>query len=102
MSFTGDRIAWSSSSLTVVTGSVAGSVVLGHSQDRAGLKFFNNSNQDVLIGYHGAEFVVSPSRHCRRITSASFVEEPKPWTGKVSVVWNTIPSTGSLFITEMF
>jgi hypothetical protein len=105
MSFTGDRIACGSGSVTKVTGSLAGSLVLGQNRDRAGLKFFNNTDQAVYIGYlsasNSANQVTPSDRWTRRILAASAYDEQKIYYGPVSVVWGNAPSTGSLFITEL-
>ncbi len=95
-----------SGSVTRVTGSLAGSMVLGPSDARFSLKFYNNSDAVVYIGYLSASTPaaqVSPSfNFTHRLPSASFYEDEHRYTGPISVVWQTSPTTGSLMITELF
>lgn len=105
MSFYGDRVAMGSGSVTKVTGSLSNSLVLPTNRERAGLKFYNNSDQAVYIGYLSAskpaEAVTPSDRFSHRIPSASFYEEIKPYYGPISVVWDKAVTTGSLYITEL-
>lgn len=91
--------------MTVVTGSLASSLVVPVSPSRFALMFENNTTTAVLVGFVSASSAgstVTPARYNKRIASGSNWEPSKPYYGPVSVVWDVIPTTGSLIITEMF
>lgn len=93
----GDRA--DTAGVTVVTCSLASSIVLPQNTNRNGMFLFNGSTQDVYVKFGTSvtsgslSFVIAPS--------GSYEDDRQcPYTGRVSVVWSAA-AVGSLFITEL-
>jgi hypothetical protein len=102
MAYVGDRLAASSASYRTVTGSVAPSQVLAADGGRFGIVFFNDSNQTVYLGYAAGSSGVSVTKFTTKVVAQSGFIQERPYIGPVAVVWQTLPTTGSLLITELF
>lgn len=85
--------------LTVVTASLASSVVLQANPNRQGMFLYNGSTVPVYFKFGTA--VTSGSMTGVLAASGSYEDDRVcPYTGNVSVVWSGA-GVGSLFITEL-
>jgi hypothetical protein len=103
MSYLGDHFAGSSASFFFTTGSTTPLLILVANPYRTGVSFFNDTNQTVYVGFcSGAANMNTTTRFTTKLAAQSGEDIPgdKVYTGPVSVVWQTLPSTGSLVVTE--
>lgn len=95
--YTGKSVA-ASASIVLVTGSVTPQMVLPPNSLRTGAHFFNDSNQTVSLAAH---FSANTSFCTLRIPASSSMQVPLvPYWGPWAAIWQTVPTTGNLLVTE--
>jgi hypothetical protein len=95
--------AANSASLFSVTGAIgAGVALFKESNEAVARSVFNDTNQTVYICYSKTAST-GAFGFTTKVTGQSLYEFPYPlYYGPVSVVWQTLPTTGSLMATETF
>lgn len=70
---------------------------------RTGFTMFNDSNQTAYFGYCAQGNMNTTNKFTGKIASQTQYDCPqeRPYFGPVSVVWQSLPTTGSLNITEL-
>lgn len=108
MAYLGDPRASRSGSFVAATGTLAPAEVLGESFQRTGLHIYNDTNQTVYVGFcpytaNANGRVNTTTRFTTKIVSQAEwdLDTDKVYYGPVSVIWQTLPSTGSVLITEL-
>lgn len=99
MAYIGDPRSAASGSISAITGSIVGVVALYPNNERVGMSFFNDTNQSVYIAYsHSASIT---TRFTAKLTTQTLFEPVEKYHGVVTAVWQTVPTTGSLLVTEI-